>query len=116
MKMIDTKYSSERVFGLEWVYAPLEILPSMTPWYVYVLQSTVDDDWYTGMTINLKKRIFSHNSKKNFSTKSRAPWKLIYYEASLHKRDAIAREKYLKSGMGKRYIKNRLKFFFSENF
>jgi putative endonuclease len=63
-----------------------------------------------------EKRIFSHNSKKNFSTKSRAPWKLIYYEASLHKRDAIAREKYLKSGMGKRYIKNRLKFFFSENF
>jgi putative endonuclease len=88
----------------------------MTPWYVYVLQSKVDGGWYAGMTINLRKRIFSHNRKKNFSTKSKAHWKLIYYEASLDKHDAIAREKYLKSGMGKRYIKNRLKFFFTENF
>ena len=34
---------------------------------------------------------------------------LIYYEASINKEDAMARERYLKSGMGKRYIKNRLK-------
>ena len=88
----------------------------MNPWYAYVLQSKVDGSWYTGMTIILRKRIFSHNSKKNFATKPKAPWKLIYYEASLNKKDAQAREKYLKSGMGKRYIKNRLKFFFEENF
>ncbi|PIY96439.1 MAG: excinuclease ABC subunit C, partial [Candidatus Kerfeldbacteria bacterium CG_4_10_14_0_8_um_filter_42_10] len=38
---------------------------------------------------------------------------LIYYEACLNKDDAFARERYLKSGMGKRYLKNRLKRFLS---
>ena len=57
-----------------------------------------------------------HNTKLNKSTKFGTPWKLIYYEASLHSKDAKAREKYLKSGMGKRYIKNRLKFFFAQGF
>jgi putative endonuclease len=37
------------------------------------------------------------------------PWKLLYYEVSLNKYDAIAREKYLKTGMGRRFLKNRLK-------
>jgi len=39
------------------------------------------------------------------------PWKLIYYEACLDEGDSLAREKYLKSGPGKAYIKNRLKRF-----
>ena len=43
------------------------------------------------------------------STKSRIPLKLIYFEACLKMYDALAREKYLKSGMGKRYLRNRLK-------
>ena len=34
---------------------------------------------------------------------------MIYYEACLSKADAVAREHYLKSGMGKRYLRNRLK-------
>jgi putative endonuclease len=37
------------------------------------------------------------------------PWEVIYYEFAYNKEDAIAREKYLKSGMGRRYLKNRLK-------
>ncbi|MCX6702578.1 MAG: hypothetical protein NTW60_01780 [Candidatus Wolfebacteria bacterium] len=40
------------------------------------------------------------------------PWKIIYCEVSLDRDDARARERYLKSGMGRRYLKNRLKFFF----
>jgi putative endonuclease len=39
---------------------------------------------------------------------------LIYYEAGRSREDARAREKFLKSGMGKRYIKNRLKTFFAD--
>lgn len=38
---------------------------------------------------------------------------LIYYEACLNEQDARYREKYLKSGLGKRYLKNRLKSFLS---
>ena len=84
--------------------------------YTYILMSIKTGHWYTGFTNDLRKRIFEHNDKLNKSTKFGAPWKLIYYEASLHNKDAKAREKYLKSGMGKRYIKNRLKFFFAKGF
>jgi putative endonuclease len=78
-------------------------------WYVYVLKSLKYDQWYTGMTNDLKRRFSEHNNGKSTYTKSRGPYKLIYYEASLDEEDAKAREKYLKSGVGKRYLKNRLK-------
>ena len=81
--------------------------------YVYILQSLKDKQFYTGYKNDLKKRISEHNGGRNFSTKMRTPFKLVYYEACYDEKDAKAREKYLKSGMGKRYIKNRLKFFFS---
>src|SRR3989344_4373531 len=38
---------------------------------------------------------------------------LIYYEACINQQDAYKREKYLKSGYGKRYIRGRLKRFLS---
>jgi len=82
-------------------------------YYVYILKSLKDGNLYTGFTDNLKKRIFEHSKGLNFSTKHRRPFNLIYYEVSLNEKDAKAREKYLKSGMGKKYVKNRLKFFFS---
>ncbi|OGZ33867.1 MAG: excinuclease ABC subunit C [Candidatus Portnoybacteria bacterium RBG_19FT_COMBO_36_7] len=80
-------------------------------YYVYVLQSLKDNGWYIGCTDDLRKRLSEHNDDKVFSTKNRRPWRLIYYEACLSKKDAFAREKYLKSGMGRRYLKNRLKKF-----
>jgi len=94
-------------------YAPLE---ACLMWYVYLLLSQKTHLRYTGSTNDLRKRILSHNLGKNKSTKYGAPWKLIYYEACFNKQDARARERYLKSGMGKRYLKNRLKFFFVEGF
>jgi putative endonuclease len=81
--------------------------------YVYLLQSEKDKKWYTGCTNNLKKRFLEHNQGAVHSTKNRGPFVLIYYEACLNKSDAFAREKYLKSGLGKRYLKNRLKHFLS---
>lgn len=84
-------------------------------YYVYVLQSEKDGNWYTGYTSDLKKRLQEHNKGYNFSTKNRRPWKLIYYEASLNENDAKARERYLKSGMGKRYLQNKLPLFFDNN-
>ena len=85
----------------------------MIIYYVYVLRSKKDNRWYTGCTSNLQKRFKEHNDGKVISTKGRGPFQLIYYEASLDKEDAFTREKYLKSGMGKRYLKNRLKRFLS---
>jgi len=77
--------------------------------YTYVILSLRTSLFYIGYTDNLRKRIFQHQHNQGRYTKSRGPWKLIYYEACLSEQDARAREKYLKSGMGHRYLKNRLK-------
>ncbi len=77
--------------------------------YVYILQSLKTNKWYTGSSNDLRKRFNDHQENKSTYAKGRGPFKLIYYEASLHEEDARAREKYLKSGMGKRYLKSRLK-------
>ena len=42
------------------------------------------------------------------------PWKLIYYEAYLNQHDALGREKYLKSGAGRRFLKAQLRNYFAE--
>jgi len=78
-------------------------------YYVYVLLGEVDRKFYTGSSPDLKRRFRAHCDGKVASTKSRRPLKLIYYEACLDKGDAIRREKYLKTGMGKRYLRNRLR-------
>ena len=49
-----------------------------------------------------------HQSGQALSTKNRAPFKLIYYEAYLLKEDALSREQYLKTSMGKRVLKKQL--------
>ena len=81
--------------------------------YVYILQSQTDKRFYTGYTNDLRKRFSQHNNQEVYSTKGRGPFILIYYEACLNEQDARVRERYLKTGMGKRYIKNRLKRFLS---
>lgn len=78
--------------------------------YVYVLQNP-KGQFYTGCTSDLRKRIAEHKDGKSTYTRSHGPYELVYYEASLNQNDAYAREKYLKSGMGKRYLKNRMKKF-----
>ncbi len=79
--------------------------------YTYLLQSLKDKNWYTGYTDDLRNRLSVHNAGKVSSTKGRGPFEVIYYEACKEKYDALARERYLKSGPGKRYLKNRLKRF-----
>jgi putative endonuclease len=88
--------------------------PVRNLWYVYVLESAKDKHWYVGCTNNLNERIIEHNSGKVYATKSRRPLFFIYCEISLNKYDTYRREKYLKSGMGERYISNRLKNYFNK--
>jgi len=77
--------------------------------YTYVLISKKDNKFYVGYTEDLKRRIEQHNNGDVESTKYRKPLKLIYYEACLNQKDAIHREKYLKTSFGKKYIRSRLK-------
>jgi len=81
--------------------------------YIYILQSKVDGRLYTGFTTNLTKRFIEHNQGLSRSTKSKRPWNLIYYESYLDIRDARVREKYLKTGWGRNYIKKTLKHYLS---
>ncbi|MEK7560721.1 MAG: GIY-YIG nuclease family protein [Patescibacteria group bacterium] len=80
---------------------------------MYLIESTQHDRWYIGSTGDLRKRLKQHNDGESSYTRKYCPWILLYYEACRSKDDALAREKYLKSGMGRRYLKNRLRRFLS---
>ena len=81
--------------------------------YVYILQSLKDKELYIGCTNDLRRRIREHNEQKSFATKTRGPFKLIYYEAYPNRQDAEAREIFFKTGWGRQYIKRALKEYFS---
>jgi putative endonuclease len=81
--------------------------------YVYVLISLANGGFYIGCTNDLKNRIKAHNSGMVQSTRKRLPVKLIYYEACLNREDAFRREKYLKTTYGRRYLKHRLRGYFT---
>ena len=81
----------------------------MKIFYVYLLESEIDKSWYIGCTQDIEIRIKQHNAGKTITTNKKKPWQIIYYEVSFNLYDALAREKYLKSGMGRKYLKNRLK-------
>jgi putative endonuclease len=75
-------------------------------YFVYVLYSPSFKKPYTGFTSDLEARLESHNSLgiKGFTLKYR-PWVLIYSEQYEFKNDAIKRERELKSGRGREFIR-----------
>ena len=76
--------------------------------YVYILYSLKDNKLYIGFTNNLKKRLTEHATGKVEATKNRLPIKLIHYEYFINREDAEAREKYLKTSMGRRVIRKQI--------
>jgi len=83
----------------------------MTMYYSYVLLGKRDNRFYTGCTNDLKNRLLEHNAGRVRSTAYRAPLELIYYEACVNRDDALRRERFLKSGKGKGFLKKRLAVF-----
>ena len=83
--------------------------------YTYILMSDKDKEFYVGFTKDLKKRFKEHQKGLVASTVRRHPLELIYYEAFLNEADAIAREKYFKTGFGRRFLKNRLRNYMAED-
>ena len=61
---------------------------------------------YVGLSSNIERRIFEHNSGYTFSTKGFRAWKLIYKEEVKDRKEARIREKYFKSGFGKELLKS----------
>jgi len=72
---------------------------------VYVLQSLKDGGLYTGFTNDLERRFLEHNSGNTKSNKFRVPFKIIYKEPCLDRGTARRRERYLKSGCGREFLK-----------
>lgn len=81
--------------------------------YVYVLESLRDKNLYVGCTYDLQRRLREHNQGESFATKGRRPFKLIYYEAYRHRKDAEKRERFFKTGWGRQYIKRVLHYYWS---
>ena len=82
--------------------------------FIYILQSEKDGRHYIGFTNDITRRSKEHNKGKSLATKPFRPYKLIYYEAFLEIKDAKARERFLKSGWGRRSIKKMLKFYYEK--
>ena len=79
----------------------------MEEFVVYILFSKKYNKNYTGYTTNLIERFKSHNQleTKGYTLKFR-PWEVIHVEFFNSKSEAMKREKYLKTGIGREFIKN----------
>lgn len=65
-------------------------------YYVYIIESLVDGDFYKGFTENYSKRLEEHNNGKSKFTKTKLPWKLVYVSLFPSKSEALKEEKRLK--------------------
>ena len=65
--------------------------------FVYILESELDNSFYVGQTANLEERLSRHNKGYNRSTSLKRPWKMIYYETCKSRSEAMKLEKRIKS-------------------
>ncbi len=79
--------------------------------YLYVLHSLEDRGFYIGFSTDLRRRMSEHKKGALFATKYRGPSTLIYYEAYIDRQDAEGRERYLKSGNGRRFLRQQLRHY-----
>jgi len=96
------KKSPERFRGFFYFY-------KMNEFVTYVLYSAKFNKVYIGYSSSLIQRFYSHNnfSKKGFTVKFR-PWIVVYTEFFTSKREAMKKEKWLKSGIGRKFIKEKI--------
>ena len=77
-------------------------------WRVYAMQSRKDGWLYIGISADVKGRLEQHNRGYNRSTKSRAPFELFYVEECGSREEARRREKFLKGGSGREFLREKL--------
>jgi putative endonuclease len=77
--------------------------------YVYILRSKKDGQFYTGFTRSVFKRLIKHNEGGVISTSNRRPFELIFLEGYINKHDALRRERYFKSNPGKKTLRFMLR-------
>ncbi len=74
-------------------------------YYVYAIYNQNKNYIYVGLSDNLQRRMNQHNKGYNRTTKPYRPFKILMTEKFEDRKEAREREKYLKSGCGKEYLK-----------
>ena len=77
--------------------------------FTYILKSAKNSRYYIGYTENMLSRLSLHNAKKVTSTKHDTPWELFHVEEFKTEKEAINRERQIKSWKSRKAIE-RLKF------
>ncbi len=72
-------------------------------YFDYILQSQSDNTFYTGLSSDVARRLKEHNAGLTKTTKARIPWHVIHIEEFSTRSEARAREKFLKSGIGREW-------------
>ena len=80
----------------------------MNTYFTYVLFSEKDHKLYIGYSTDIKQRLKRHLDGKVTATKNRRPLKLIHYEVFINMEDAKSRELFLKSGNGRKQLKQSI--------
>ncbi|TSA44493.1 GIY-YIG nuclease family protein [bacterium] len=78
-------------------------------YYVYVIKSLEYGTRYVGSSDNILRRVSEHNLGKCRYTSGRKPWKLVYKEKFETRSEAMKRERFLKSGQGRKWLDDNLK-------
>ena len=78
----------------------------MKKFFVYVLRSDADGRQYVGSAQDLERRLALHNAGLYRYTKALLPWRLVYSELCVTRTEAVRRERYFKTGVGRGDLKN----------
>ena len=82
-------------------------------YFIYVLLSKKDGNFYTGYSRDPWERLECHNSGKVDATKYRVPFEMIYLEGFVNQQGATSREKFFKTGWGRTHLNKILKNYFN---
>jgi putative endonuclease len=74
----------------------------------YVIRSRSTGRLYTGSTSDMEQRLEQHNAGLTRSTRNRGPWDLVYKEEAQTRAEAVARERFFKTGAGREELKRRI--------
>ena len=80
-------------------------------YFLYIIQSEIDDSFYIGTTQNLDDRISRHNQGRSKYTKQKRPWNLVYTEEHPDRSSAMKKEYALKRRKSREYIESLIESF-----
>jgi putative endonuclease len=80
-------------------------LPPEKSYFAYAISSVDRDYIYAGISDNVERRVDQHNNGYEKTTRPYRPFRLIYTEKFNTRIDSRKKEKFLKSGLGKQYLR-----------